>query len=270
MKSVAALTIGSSDRRATGSAAARGERVHAGRGRVTAPAPTASAPLDSPAMSRLTDPVYRRRALRVRRRRAARGAAPSRSPSSCASSTTRGRHPGPLRDDARGLDRLRRDRQGARVRALRPAPAVVALLPAPRPLAAGPRAGGRQRAPGRCVFVLAKPYADSLPRSVVVFDFLLTCLPARRRPARSPDRSPSARARRAAPRRARGVLVVGAGSGGQMVVRELQLNPNLGARAIGFLDDDPRKRGMRAVGLKVLGHHRRDRRRSSTSRARTR
>ena len=49
------------------------------------------------------------------------------------------------------------------------------------------------------------------------------------------------------------MLVVGAGSGGQMVVREMQLNPNLGSRAIGFLDDDPRKRGMRLLGLKVLG-----------------
>ena len=47
--------------------------------------------------------------------------------------------------------------------------------------------------------------------------------------------------------------MVGAGSGGQMVVRELQLNPNLGTRAIGFLDDDPRKRGMRLHGVKVLG-----------------
>ena len=49
------------------------------------------------------------------------------------------------------------------------------------------------------------------------------------------------------------MLVVGAGSGGQMVVRELKLNPNLDARAIGFIDDDPRKRGMRTEGLKVLG-----------------
>jgi FlaA1/EpsC-like NDP-sugar epimerase len=54
-------------------------------------------------------------------------------------------------------------------------------------------------------------------------------------------------------RRTRQVLVIGAGSGGQMVVRELQLNANLGARAIGFVDDDPRKRGMRTLGLKVLG-----------------
>jgi FlaA1/EpsC-like NDP-sugar epimerase len=102
------------------------------------------------------------------------------------------------------------------------------------------------------VFTLAKPYSYSLPRSVVVFDFLLTIVLvggarlARRMIAERPDRA----TRR---RRTRGVLVVGAGSGGQMVVRELRLNPRLGTRAIGFLDDDPRKRGMHAVGVKVLG-----------------
>ena len=48
------------------------------------------------------------------------------------------------------------------------------------------------------------------------------------------------------------MLVVGAGSGGQMVVRELRLNPELG-NPIGFVDDDERKRGMRLLGLKVLG-----------------
>src|SRR6201746_547795 len=50
------------------------------------------------------------------------------------------------------------------------------------------------------------------------------------------------------------VLVVGAGKGGQMVVRELRLNPALGGTAIGFIDDAPRKRGMRMNGgVKVLG-----------------
>jgi FlaA1/EpsC-like NDP-sugar epimerase len=102
------------------------------------------------------------------------------------------------------------------------------------------------------VFTLAKPYAYSPPRSVVVFDFLLTVFLlggarlARRMLAERPDRA----ARRG---RTRGVLIVGAGSGGQMVVRELRVNPNLGARAIGFVDDDPRKRGMTAAGIKVLG-----------------
>jgi FlaA1/EpsC-like NDP-sugar epimerase len=102
------------------------------------------------------------------------------------------------------------------------------------------------------VFTLAKPYSYNLPRSVVVFDFLLTIVLlggarlARRMIAERPDRATRRRG-------IRGVLIVGAGSGGQMVVRELRLNPNLGHRAIGFVDDDPRKRGMHASGIKVLG-----------------
>ena len=102
------------------------------------------------------------------------------------------------------------------------------------------------------VFVLAKPFPDGLPRSVVILDLILACalLGGARLARRSLAERP---ARRAAARRLREVLVVGAGSGGQMVVRELKLNPNLGARAIGFLDDDPRKRGMRTEGLKVVG-----------------
>jgi FlaA1/EpsC-like NDP-sugar epimerase len=102
------------------------------------------------------------------------------------------------------------------------------------------------------IFVLAKPYADSLPRSVIILDFILCCglLGGARLARRSLAERPE---RRRSNRRAREVLVVGAGSGGQMVVRELKLNPNLDARAIGFIDDDPRKRGMRTEGLKVLG-----------------
>jgi FlaA1/EpsC-like NDP-sugar epimerase len=102
------------------------------------------------------------------------------------------------------------------------------------------------------VFTVAQPFGHNLPRSVAIMDFLLTLLlvsgvrMAARLIAERPDRS----ARR---RGAHGVLVVGAGSGGQMVVREMQLNPNLGAKAIGFIDDDPRKRGMRLLGSKVLG-----------------
>jgi FlaA1/EpsC-like NDP-sugar epimerase len=103
------------------------------------------------------------------------------------------------------------------------------------------------------VFTLLQPYDYGLPRSVVVFDFVLSILflggarLVRRTLAERPTR-------RSAPgRREHEVLVVGAGSGGQMVVRELKLNPNLGARAVGFIDDDPRKRNMRTEGLKVLG-----------------
>jgi FlaA1/EpsC-like NDP-sugar epimerase len=100
-------------------------------------------------------------------------------------------------------------------------------------------------------FAVAKPFAHSLPRSVEVMDFILTALliAGARLAVRLIVERPSHGAR--LPKHE--VLVVGAGSGGQMVVRELQLNPNLGATAIGFVDDDPRKRGMRMLGLKVLG-----------------
>src|SRR5918999_6593061 len=102
------------------------------------------------------------------------------------------------------------------------------------------------------VFTVAQPFAYDLPRSVAVLDFLLTLMLvagarlavrlAIERPSRG-ERIPKGQE----------VLVVGAGSGGQMVVRELQLNPNLAKTAIGFIDDDARKRGMRMLGLKVLG-----------------
>jgi FlaA1/EpsC-like NDP-sugar epimerase len=101
------------------------------------------------------------------------------------------------------------------------------------------------------VFAVAKPFPHTLPRTVEVTDFVLTLMliAGARLAVRLIVERPSRGAR--LPKRE--VLVIGAGSGGQMVVRELQLNPNLGSTAIGFIDDDPRKRGMRMLGLKVLG-----------------
>jgi FlaA1/EpsC-like NDP-sugar epimerase len=100
-------------------------------------------------------------------------------------------------------------------------------------------------------FTVLRPFAHNLPRSVAVMDFLLTLMliTGARLAVRLIVERPSRSAR--VPKHE--VLVIGAGSGGQMVVRELQLNPDLGATAIGFIDDDPRKRGMRMLGLKVLG-----------------
>jgi FlaA1/EpsC-like NDP-sugar epimerase len=102
------------------------------------------------------------------------------------------------------------------------------------------------------IFTVAQPFEDDLPRSVAVMDFLLTLIfiAGARLAVRLIIERPSRGARIP---KGREVLVVGAGSGGQMVVRELQLNPNLAKAAIGFVDDDPRKRGMRMLGLKVLG-----------------
>ncbi len=53
---------------------------------------------------------------------------------------------------------------------------------------------------------------------------------------------------------AREALIVGGGDGGRLVVRELLRNPQLALRPVGFLDDDPRKQGIKDEhGLKVLG-----------------
>ncbi len=102
------------------------------------------------------------------------------------------------------------------------------------------------------VFTVAQPFADTLPRSVAMTDFLLTLmLIAGARLATRLFKERPERGSRIA--RGREVLVVGAGSGGQMVVRELRLNPNLGETAIGFIDDNTGMRGMRIQGITVLG-----------------
>jgi FlaA1/EpsC-like NDP-sugar epimerase len=55
-------------------------------------------------------------------------------------------------------------------------------------------------------------------------------------------------------RDARSVLIVGAGDGGRLLLREIMRNPQLGYRPVGFVDDDPRKQRARIDrGLSVLG-----------------
>jgi FlaA1/EpsC-like NDP-sugar epimerase len=49
------------------------------------------------------------------------------------------------------------------------------------------------------------------------------------------------------------VLIVGAGDGGQLVLREIMRNPGLGLNPVGFVDDDPTKQGQRINGVRVLG-----------------
>ena len=49
------------------------------------------------------------------------------------------------------------------------------------------------------------------------------------------------------------VLIIGAGDAGQLMVREMQRNRQLHYTPIGFVDDDPRKRGDRIHGVRVLG-----------------
>ncbi len=48
-------------------------------------------------------------------------------------------------------------------------------------------------------------------------------------------------------------LIYGAGIGGQMVVREIETNDRLELSLVGFIDDDPRKKGKQIHGYPVLG-----------------
>ena len=102
------------------------------------------------------------------------------------------------------------------------------------------------------IFAVVQPFSDGLPRSVAMTDFLLTMMliAGARLGTRLFKERPERGSRIA---RGREVLVVGAGSGGQMVVRELRLNPGLGETAIGFVDDNTGMRGMRIEGISVLG-----------------
>jgi FlaA1/EpsC-like NDP-sugar epimerase len=97
------------------------------------------------------------------------------------------------------------------------------------------------------------PGETNPPRGVIALDFLITLalIAAVRFGVRM---LLVERSLRPIPERgAREVLIIGAGGGGQAVVSELRRNPALRSVPIGFVDDDPRKQGMRIGGLKVLG-----------------
>jgi FlaA1/EpsC-like NDP-sugar epimerase len=91
------------------------------------------------------------------------------------------------------------------------------------------------------------------PRGVIALDFLLTL--AFVAGSRFVVRGLFERPHRGSllERAAREVLIVGAGNGGQQVAFELRRNPELSSAPIGYVDDDPRKQGMRIAGHKVLG-----------------
>ncbi|CAN5158210.1 nucleoside-diphosphate sugar epimerase/dehydratase [soil metagenome] len=102
------------------------------------------------------------------------------------------------------------------------------------------------------LFLLSLGASDP-PRGVIALDFLLTLAlvggarflvrAAVERPLRGP----------LVQRASNEVLIVGAGNGGQQVALELRRNPELSSAVIGFVDDDPRKRGMLVAGHRVHG-----------------
>jgi FlaA1/EpsC-like NDP-sugar epimerase len=115
------------------------------------------------------------------------------------------------------------------------------------------------------VYFLHPVRGFALPRSVAVMDWLLLLafVTGSRLFARTLFERPPAQQIVA---RGKEVVVVGAGDAGRLVVKEMQRNPQLGYAPIGFVDDDPAKRGLRIEGVRVLGttaelaHHVREQR----------
>lgn len=94
------------------------------------------------------------------------------------------------------------------------------------------------------------------PRSVLVIDWLLSLafVGGMRFIFRlmAEGSSTAADDTHALSRRKKWALVIGAGDAGAMVVREMQKNPQLNLKPIGFLDDDPAKQDSKIHGVPVL------------------
>jgi FlaA1/EpsC-like NDP-sugar epimerase len=97
--------------------------------------------------------------------------------------------------------------------------------------------------------------AVALPNGVIALFFLLSLLLliGVRVVVRSLYERRPLGAFRAGGRSERSVLIVGAGDGGRLVLREILRNRGLGLQPVGFVDDDQRKRGLRMDGVKVRG-----------------
>jgi FlaA1/EpsC-like NDP-sugar epimerase len=101
------------------------------------------------------------------------------------------------------------------------------------------------------LYAFPPTHTSRLPHSVAAFDFLL--LLAFVAGTRLLARSLIERPRVGLVARGKEVLIIGAGSAGQLMVTEMQRNRQLHYTPIGFVDDDPRKRGDRIKDVRVLG-----------------
>jgi FlaA1/EpsC-like NDP-sugar epimerase len=105
---------------------------------------------------------------------------------------------------------------------------------------------------------------EGFPRSVFVLDWILTSifiagvritirllLSERERELKFLFQNPFSKRKAIRPQKR--LLIIGAGDAGEKMLREIRDNPRLNYEVVGFLDDDPKKRGMRIHGVTVLG-----------------
>ncbi|MEW5739575.1 MAG: nucleoside-diphosphate sugar epimerase/dehydratase [Myxococcota bacterium] len=103
------------------------------------------------------------------------------------------------------------------------------------------------------VFIVLGGYR-SYPRSILVIDFLLTMIlvGGLRFGVRSLWQLAAAVGQKKEGEQKR-VLIVGAGNAGEMLVREMLKTHGGRYRPVGFVDDDPNKKGVSIHGVRVLG-----------------
>ncbi|HLX31819.1 MAG TPA: nucleoside-diphosphate sugar epimerase/dehydratase [Gaiellaceae bacterium] len=101
------------------------------------------------------------------------------------------------------------------------------------------------------VYFASPVHTLRLPRSIAVIDLVITLalVAGSRLLARTVIERPS----RGVVARGKEVVVVGAGDAGRLIVQEMQRSRMLNYSPIGFVDDDPRKRHTRIMGVRVLG-----------------
>jgi FlaA1/EpsC-like NDP-sugar epimerase len=94
-------------------------------------------------------------------------------------------------------------------------------------------------------------YERGVPRSVVLIDAMIVfgLVGGVRFLTRMQRELTQARIRKTR----RPVLIVGAGDAGEIILREMRNNQKLDYNAVGFIDDDPGKWGVRIHGVPVLG-----------------
>ena len=105
---------------------------------------------------------------------------------------------------------------------------------------------------------------EGFPRSVFVLDWILTfifiggvrvtirlLLSERERELKFLFQNPFSKRRTIRPQKR--LLIIGAGDAGEKMLREIRDNPRLNYEVVGFLDDDPKKKGMSIHGIQVLG-----------------
>jgi FlaA1/EpsC-like NDP-sugar epimerase len=101
------------------------------------------------------------------------------------------------------------------------------------------------------VYLVSPVHNVRLPRSIAATDLLLTLalVAGSRLLARTVVERPGLNV----VARGKEVLVVGAGDAGRLIVQEMQRSRMISYTPIGFVDDDPRKRHTRIMGVRVLG-----------------